>query len=311
MAEVPEIEIIVRDLCEALIGRTIISAEVLLPDSVLFPSIHEFTATIQDRKLLDANRRAKYILITLSDDMMLSVHFMLWGTLKLVPTAHERVKETLVILHLNDEEDLRFTDKLGYARMALAAPEILTQRLDLDSLGPEALDPAFSVETLAARIVNRRGVLKTHLLNQRVLAGLGNRDADESLWLANIDPRRETATLMPEEIARLHAAIVQVLQEGIALRGSQRDLFGQPGRQSTAATSLSGAVSPARAVVLALLDLALAGGTRTSAQTASTNPIKLEPVFLFSPLYGLCAAISSQVKSAVVQSDGQLRTPEK
>lgn len=68
------------------------------------------------------------------------------------------------------------------------------------------------------------------LLNQRVLAGLGNRDTDESLWLAGIDPRRSVASLTYDELTRLHAAIGKVLTEGIALRGTQRDLFGRKGQ---------------------------------------------------------------------------------
>lgn len=229
MAEVPEVEIIVRDLCEAVVGRTITGAEVLLPESVLFPSVPEFMALIQGREVLDANRRAKFILISLSGDLLLSVHFMLWGTLKLVPTSQPRVPETLVIYHLNRDEDVRLTDTLGYARTALAAPDELARRLNLGLLGPEALAPDFSVEILAKQLGGRRGVLKTLLLNQRVVAGLGNRDADESLWVAGIDPRRAAASMTGEEISLLHAAMVQVLNEGIALRGTQRDLFGRPG----------------------------------------------------------------------------------
>ena len=83
---------------------------------------------------------------------------------------------------------------------------------------------------LARQLARRRGVLKTVLLNQRVLAGLGNRDADESLWLAGIDPRRSAASLTSEELIQLHAAIGKILAEGIALRGTQRDLFGHQGQ---------------------------------------------------------------------------------
>ncbi|RPJ52390.1 MAG: formamidopyrimidine-DNA glycosylase [Chloroflexi bacterium] len=232
MAEVPEVEIILRDLCEAVVGRVITGAEVLEPASVLFPPIPEFAAILHGREVLDANRRAKFILVTLSGNLILAVHFMLWGTLKLVPANQPPVEETLVILHLDRAEDLRLLDKLGYARTALAEPEILAERLDLGSLGPEALEPSFTVDILAGQLRNRRGVLKSVLLNQRVLAGLGNRDADESLWLAGIAPRRSAASLTGEELFRLQAAIVQVLREGIALRGTQRDLFGRPGGAS-------------------------------------------------------------------------------
>jgi formamidopyrimidine-DNA glycosylase len=197
---------------------------------VRFPTPEEFAGLLADRTIMDANRRAKYILISLSGDLVLAVHFALWGTLALVPTSQPRLPETLIVLHLDREEDLRLVDKLGYARAALGSPDIMAEKLDLKSLGPEALDPGFSVDILTHQIAKRRGVLKSVLLNQRILAGLGNRDADESMWLAGIDPRRSAASLTPEELTRLHDAIVKVLTEGIALRGTQRDLFGRKGQ---------------------------------------------------------------------------------
>jgi formamidopyrimidine-DNA glycosylase len=182
-----------------------------------------------DRLVLGANRRAKYMLLPLSGDLLLTIHLALWGTISLLPKEHPRLPETVIIWHLDRDEDLRFIDKLGYARAAVGAPDILAEKLDLNSLGPEALDPDFDVGALARQLNRRRGVLKSVLLNQRILAGLGNRDADESMWLAGIDPRRSAASLTSDELTRLHAAILQVLAEGIGLRGTQRDLFGRKG----------------------------------------------------------------------------------
>ena len=230
MAEVPEVETIVRDLQEAVIGRTLQATEVLLPAAVRFPSVDEFTTLLMDRVFLESNRRAKYILLTLSGDLVLAVHFALWGTLALVPSGQTRLPETLIIWHLDQDQDLRLIDKLGYARAAVGAPDALVERLDLKSLGPEALDPGFSVDVLTRQLSRRRGVLKSVLLNQRILAGLGNRDADESMWLAGIDPRRSAASLTSDELTKLHASIGAILAEGIALRGTQRDLFGVKGQ---------------------------------------------------------------------------------
>lgn len=230
MAEVPEVETLVRGLREAVVGRKIQEAEVLQPAAVRFPAVEEFITLLTDRTILDANRRAKYILLPLSGDLLLAIHLALWGTLVLIPDGQPRLPETLLIWHLDRDEDLRLIDRLGYARTAVGRTDFLAKRLDLHSLGPEALDPGFEVETLVRQLARRRGVLKTLLLNQRVLAGLGNRDADESLWLARIDPRRSAATLTINEITRLHSAIVKVLTEGIALRGTQRDLFGKKGQ---------------------------------------------------------------------------------
>ena len=229
MAEMPEVETLVRDLREAVVGRTLLRTEVLLPAAVRYPAVDEFSALLTDRLVLDSQRRAKYILLSLSDDLVLAIHLAVWGTVALVPDNQPRLPETLIVWHLDREEDLRFTDKLGYARAAAGPLDTLANKLDLDSLGPEALDPRFGVDVLARQLTRRRGVLKSILLNQRVIAGLGNRDADESLWLAGIDPRRSAATLTTDEFARMHSAIQQVLTEGIALRGTQRDLLGRKG----------------------------------------------------------------------------------
>lgn len=230
MAEVPEVETLVRDLREAVVGRTILETDVLQPTAVRFPTVNEFTTLLTDRVVQNSNRRAKYILLSLSGDLVLAVHLALWGTVALVPSGQPRLPETLIVWHLDQDEDLRFVDKLGYARAAVASPVVLAEQLDLNSLGPEALDPGFDVDVLVRQLARRRGVIKTVLLNQRILAGLGNRDTDESLWLAGIDPRRSAASLIPEELVKLHAAIGKMLTEGIALRGTQRDLFGVKGQ---------------------------------------------------------------------------------
>ncbi len=230
MAEVPEVETITRDLRSAVVGRLIIHAQVIRPEAVRFPAPDQFAALLAGRQIQGAERRAKYILLPLDHDLLLAVHFMLWGTLTLTPTGSSRPRETLIVWSLDRDEELRLLDTLGYARAALAAPAELADRLDLHALGPEALDPEFSVEILARQLARRRSPLKTVLLNQRVLAGLGNRDADESMWLAHIDPRRTAASLTADELTRLHTAIQAVLEEGIALRGTQRDLFGRQGR---------------------------------------------------------------------------------
>ncbi|HEX5692763.1 MAG TPA: DNA-formamidopyrimidine glycosylase family protein [Roseiflexaceae bacterium] len=230
MAEVPEVETIVRDLRVAVVGRELQGAEILNIDAVRFPAPAQFADMVAGRRVLAAERRAKHILMPLSDELLLEVHFMLWGTLRLIEAAAPRLPETLVVWHLDGGEELRLTDKLGYARTALGWPDDLIERLNIDELGPEALDPAFDAGVLAARLAKRRGALKTVLLNQKVLAGLGNRDADESMWLAQINPLRTPASLAPGEIERLHDAICQNLEEGIALRGTQRDLFGRQGQ---------------------------------------------------------------------------------
>jgi len=209
MAEVPEVEIIVRDLREAMVGRAIRSAEVLQPAAVRYPTLDEFIDLLEDRTILDAQRRAKYILMPLSGDLLLAIHFALWGTLMLVPAGQPAYRKHLSSGILTGRRSA-FRRQTWIRTHGSRIPEVLAEKLDLNSLGPEALDPDFTVEVLARQLSKRRGALKTVLLNQRILAGLGNRDADESMWLAGIDPRRSAASLTMEELTRLHHAIVQV-----------------------------------------------------------------------------------------------------
>src|SRR5690349_13403917 len=136
MAEVPEVETLVRDLREAVVGRRILKTEVLQPAAVHFPNVEDFAILLADRVVLDSQRRAKYILLPLSGDLMLAIHLALWGTLVLVPGEQTRLPETPIIWHLDQEQDLRFIDKLGYARAAVAPPDLLAVKLDLNSLGP-------------------------------------------------------------------------------------------------------------------------------------------------------------------------------
>jgi formamidopyrimidine-DNA glycosylase len=230
MAEVPEVEILVRDLRDAVVGRRI--EQVLLPQpvAVRFPSPEEYAGLLAGQTVQGARRWAKHIWLPLSGALALEIHLMLFGTLVLVPCGQVVVPDTMVVWRLDHGQDLRLIDRLGYARSAAGAPETVIDRLDLRGLGPDALEQGFDEQVLVDRLKTRRGVLKTVLLNQRVLAGLGNRDADESMWLAGIDPRRTASSLSEDEIIKLHAAIVQVLQEGLALRGTQRDLFGRKGQ---------------------------------------------------------------------------------
>jgi len=232
MAEVPEVEILARGLREAVLGRRITRVEVLRPEAVRFPSAEEFITLIDNRTILTAQRKAKYILITLSGEVTLATHMMLWGTLALVSTEQAVAPTTMIVWHLDQQQDLRLIDPLGYARAAAGSPDGVSKGLDLDSLGPDALEPTFTDDLLAERLAKRRGILRTVLINQRVFAGLGVRDADESLWLAQINPYRVPASLNSQEISRLREAIVQILNEGLALRGTQRDLFGQKGQAS-------------------------------------------------------------------------------
>lgn len=228
MAEVPEVETVARDLT-AVVGRTIDSAEVLAPDVLRFGTPAEFVREISSQRIAGVRRRAKWLLLALSGGQTLAIHFMLFGYLRLVPATTARLPHTMLVLCLDSGEELRLIDRLGYARVALAPLPELEKRLGLNALGPEVLDEAFRPEQLEAQLARKRIPIKPALLDQHVVAGLGNRDADESLWRARISPLRPAGTLTHDEAARLTEAMRAVLSEGIAQRGSMRDLWGHRG----------------------------------------------------------------------------------
>lgn len=231
MAEVPEVETAVRDLRATLVGRMMVAAEVIVPETVRFATPEAFGREIAGARILGAERRAKWALVRLDGGRTLAIHFMLFGRLRLEPEGAPREATLCLTLHLDRAEELRLLDRLAYARVALLPDSELDRRLGLDILGPEVLDADFTPATLEARLARKRLPIKVALLDQHVLAGMGNRDADESLWRARIDPRRPAHDLTDEEATRLTEAMRAVLEEGISRRGTQPDLWGRPGTQ--------------------------------------------------------------------------------
>ena len=229
MSEVPEVEIAVRDLRAGVVGRVFERAEVLVPSVLRFGTAEEFARTIAGRRVLDVRRRAKWLLMELEADYTLAIHFMLFGYLRLVPDGSPRAAHTMVVLFLSGKEELRLLDRLGYARVALAPTAELDARLGLGTLGPEVLAGDFAPQMLEDRLRRKRVPIKPALLDQHVVAGLGNRDADESLWRAQISPERAAGALTHDEAERLTHAMRDVLREGIARRGSRPDLWGRKG----------------------------------------------------------------------------------
>jgi formamidopyrimidine-DNA glycosylase len=231
MAELPEVETTVRDLRAAIVGCTIEGAEVLRPEVVRFTTPADFAHEIAGASVTQIDRRGKWILVRLSGERTLAIHFMLFGRLRLEPHDAPREKNLLLALTLDDGEQLRLIDRLGYARVALMPSAELEGRLGLGELGPEVLDDDFTPEALEIRLAKKRTPLKPALLDQHVVAGMGNRDADESLWRAGISPRRPAKELSHEETEHLTTAMQAVLREGIARRGTMPDLWGRRGTQ--------------------------------------------------------------------------------
>lgn len=235
MPELPEVETIRRGLVEEVVGRRITGAHLLAPWILKAPAPEDFLSAIAGRTVERVDRAAKYLLLELSDGWVWVVHLMLEGQLLYVEPGEATKPDTMLVVDLDNGMQLRLRDVTGYARIQLLQREEVRSTLKLDALGPEPIDPAFSFEVFASRLARRKGMVKPLLLNQQVIAGLGNIYVDEALYRARIHPARKVDTLDDEERHRLYEAVVHVLHEGIKNRGTSarggryRDLWGKKG----------------------------------------------------------------------------------
>jgi formamidopyrimidine-DNA glycosylase len=230
MPELPEVETYARDLATVLPGRTFTGARVGWPNQLPRNSPEELAERVAGQDVIEVGRRGKYLRLRLSRDWLL-IHLKMSGRLLVVPEAAAPDPHAHVVFGLAGGEELRFHDPRKFGRVYLLEdPEPV-----LGELGPEPLDDAWSQADFAAALAGRRARLKPLLLDQRVVAGLGNIYVDESLWAARLHPMRLAASLEGAEVERLHGAIREVLGRGVALRGASlrdggyADLTGNPG----------------------------------------------------------------------------------
>ncbi len=216
MPELPEVETYVRELAPELTGRTITAARVFWARTIAAPLAEEFPARIAGLHFTGFNRRGKYMLLEMSDGSTLIVHLRMTGKLLILPGDTAPNVHTHVLMTLDDGRALHYNDPRKFGRIWL----VPDQTTVLAKLGPEPLGDEFRVEEFAARLAGRTAAIKALLLDQNIVAGVGNIYADESLFRARIQPARAGGSLRGEEIVRLHTAIREVLQAGITRRGS-------------------------------------------------------------------------------------------
>jgi formamidopyrimidine-DNA glycosylase len=218
MPELPEVENTRRYLIQAgLPGRTFTDAQVGWARSVKRPSVEEFVLGVRGGQVQDVKRRGKYILVPLSRDGLpggstLILHLGMTGGLRIHSKSRPLPPMLRHSFTLDDGRELRFLDPRKFGNLWLVAdPQSV-----LSLLGPEPLDDGFTSERLSQALAGRNTPLKALLLEQSVIAGLGNLYADESLCLAGLHPMRSAASLSNEEISRLRDAIIDALTNAVA-----------------------------------------------------------------------------------------------
>tara|TARA_B100001964_G_scaffold208512_1_gene241172 strand:- start:329 stop:1171 length:843 start_codon:yes stop_codon:yes gene_type:complete len=233
MPELPEVETAKQGLAPVLEGRRIEKAVARRPD-LRFPLPDGFGQRLTGRTVTSVKRRAKYLLIELDDGVTLLAHLGMSGCFRIhenhVPPLE---KHDHVILSTDQGVEIRFNDPRRFGFMDLVeAGELKTHPL-LKDIGPEPLGDYFNAAILTRSLKGRRTPIKSALLDQTVVAGLGNIYVAEALFRAGISPKRTAATIAGGRASKLYRAIIEVLELAIAAGGSSisdhRQPSGEPG----------------------------------------------------------------------------------
>ncbi|HYH03371.1 MAG TPA: bifunctional DNA-formamidopyrimidine glycosylase/DNA-(apurinic or apyrimidinic site) lyase [Bacillota bacterium] len=232
MPELPEVETVRLSLVEKLTGRKITAVTVHYPRMVELHSVEEFKRSVTGKTIQRLERRGKYLLLRLSEDLVLALHLRMTGQLTVQPMKQPVADATYFILRLDNDTELRFRDQRKFGKVFTFSANTLPTALA--KMGPEPLADEFTLDMLRKRFTGRKLAVKKALLNQEIIAGIGNIYADEALFVAGIHPVRLVDSLTEPELEQLHQAIRQVLQEGIANRGTtKRDYLDGEGNPGT------------------------------------------------------------------------------
>ncbi len=218
MPELPEVETIVRGLRGPLVGLTFTNVVVTWPNSIQTP-IPELQGRLPGQRIEAITRRGKYLQFHLSGGNTLLIHLKMSGDLLVEPADEPPHRHVRTIFGLDNGHQLRFKDMRKFGRVYL----VDDPHKVLGKLGPEPLAADFTSEDFKALFKKRRGRLKPLLLNQEFIAGVGNIYANESCFMAGIDPRRTADTLSAAELDKLYLAIRQALNYGIKHKGASLD----------------------------------------------------------------------------------------
>lgn len=266
MPELPEVETVVTDLRPELAGRRFEAVSLLLPRLVRYPDPAEFVARMMGARVETVNRRGKYIVMPLQGSAMrFVVHLGMTGHLRVWRHDQPAPKHTHLRIALDDGRELRYDDQRQFGRLLLGAEDELRAAGAMPKLGPEPIGDSLTEVEFQGLIRRRHRPVKSALLDQSFLAGLGNIYADEACFRAGIRPARMTHRLAVRERQALFGAIGAVLRQGIAARGSSVatyvDGFGVAGRNQETLQVYGRAGRPCFRCGTSLKRLRLAGRT--------------------------------------------------
>ncbi len=219
MPELPEVETIRVRLEPVLTGRRFERVEIHDPRLVRPYEPAEVAAELEGERVAAVERRGKYLIFRFESGRVLLIHLRMTGSLRHTSGSLAEDPHRRAVVRLDDGSDVGYRDVRRFGTWLLLEPGELEPYLGT-RVGEEPLDALFTAARLGERLARRRAPIKSALLDQRTLAGLGNIYVDEALWRAKVHPLRAAESLDRNELRRLHKAVRAALEAGIARQGS-------------------------------------------------------------------------------------------
>ena len=238
--ELPEVEVMRRDLERDVVGKKIKDADVKASKNAMrvirrHKTRKEFTSRLAGRKIAKVERRGKYILLHLDGGDVLVVHFGMSGQFQRANGRVALPPHTHVVITFQQGGDLRYVDPRTFGELFVASTDELGKVKELQHVAIDPLDQVFTWPTFQYLLAQRAAKMKPLLMDQKFISGLGNIYSDEVLFAAGLRHDRMSDSLSSQEVRRLYRAIQEILQDAIKARGTTLedeayvDLFGKQG----------------------------------------------------------------------------------
>ncbi len=222
MPELPEVETIVRGLKRTVLGKKM-KAITIVPSRVLHNKLGYFKRNLIGLKIIDVKRRGKNIILQLSGGNLILIHLGMTGNLIYLKKPAPLKKHDHLNMEFSDKSQLRYNDPRKFGKFKLVKSSRIENIGDLKSLGPEPLE--ITENDFIRLLQTRRGRIKSTLLNQKFIAGIGNIYADEVLFEAKIHPEEKPCNINSNRLKKLHQAIQEILKKAIKAGGSSIDNY--------------------------------------------------------------------------------------
>lgn len=220
MPELPEVETIRKTLSHLVLDKQIEDVSIYWSNIIQYPEDdEEFRIKVRDERITNIARRGKFLLFYLEEYVLVS-HLRMEGKYKIVSKDEPLTKHTHVVFHFTDGTDMRYEDVRKFGTMHVFPIGEEFKKKPLNQLGPDPFETTYTPEYVKERLSKTSRTIKATLLDQTIIAGLGNIYVDEVLFLANIHPERRSHTLTEQEIETIYIKAKEVLQHAIDLGGT-------------------------------------------------------------------------------------------